>query len=438
MEIQGIQEATLNASGIESDSSDDSDDEYSSSGNEEETPVKKPNQSKVNHFPNVCFAPDGEIGAHTEITEEIQITEKSEESEHTMQSMKSFQDPRTQSNQEIAQPQPGHYQSPMMIANPELYYEPNPGIHVAAHYYDYQYNGGEPGPSQPTEPLDLKACDFPQEYYIEVPEDPYETTPVHYTQQQYNSQMVPPVYVDPGYYYYDYVPVAEKGFDFETLAYHDPNYQLQSQQLQSQQLQSQQLQSQQMQSQQMQSQQMQSQQMQSQQLQSQQLQSQQLQSQLQQSQQLQSQLQQSQQLQSQLQQSQLQQSQLQQSQLQQSQLQQSQLQQSQLQQSQQQQSQQQQSQLQQSQLQQSQLQQSQLEPELYYYYHPEGGANNDCNDNFPVNNPEIPSYSYSRDNLPSRGYGHLPEVLTQEQAMYYNFDPSNNYSNPENNYYKPD
>jgi hypothetical protein len=459
MGIQGIQEVSLNASGVQSDSSDDSDEEDSSSRNEEETPVKKPNQSKVHHSPNVGFAPDGEIGAHTEVTEESEITEKTEQSEHTMQSMKSFQEPRAQSNQEIAHSLPGHYQSPMVIANQESYYEPNQVNPVAANYYDYQYNGGAPGPSQPIEPPELKACDVPQEYYNEVPQDPYEATPAHYTQQQYNSQMVPPVYVNPDYYYYDYVPVAENRSDFETFAYHDSNYQLQSQQLQSQQLQSQQLQSQQLQSQQLQSQQLQSQQLQSQQLQSQQLQSQQLQSQQLQSQQLQSQQLQSHQLQShqlqnhqlqnhqlqshQLQSHQLQSQQLQSQQLQSQQLQSQQLQSQQLQsqqlQSQQLQSQQLQSQqLQSQQLQSQQLQSQQLQPEQYYYYHPQGGANNNNNDNFPISNPPVPSYSYSSDNLPSRSYGHLPEGPTQEQAMNNNFDPSNNYSNPKNYYYKPD
>jgi hypothetical protein len=201
----------------------------------------------------------------------------------------------------------------MEIANRESYYEPNPVNPVAGHYYDYQYNRSAPGPSQPIEPLESKACDFPQEYYIEVLNDLYETTPAHYTQQQYNSQMAPPVYADPGYFYYDYVPDAEKESEFDTLAYQNPSYQ-----------------------------------------------------------------------------------------------------------------------------QKQPEQQPEQQPEHYYYYHhPQGEDNNNYNGNFPVTNPAIPTCSYSSDNLPSKSYGQCPEGPTQDQAIYYNFDPSNNYLNNNNNYYKP-
>ena len=231
--VMGIQEATLIASAPESDSSDDSDDEDSSSTQGKDTPVKKLNQFNVNKLPSVLkspgihYSPKDEINAHEGIIEESERTDKTEQSQHTMQSMKSLNEQRTHSNQELAQPLPSHYQSHTEIANRESYYEPNPVNPVAGNYYDYQYNGGAPRPSQPMGLLELKAIDVPQEYYNEVPNDPYETTPAHYTEQQYNSQMVPPMYEDPGYYYYDYVPVAEKRSEFETLAYQNSSYQQQ-------------------------------------------------------------------------------------------------------------------------------------------------------------------------------------------------------------------
>jgi hypothetical protein len=137
--------------------------------------------------------------------------------------MQSVKKPKTELNQEFARPLPSHYQSPMEIANQESYYEPNPVSPVAGRYYDYQYNGGAPGPSQPIESLTPEAREVPQEYYIGPPNVPYVTTPAHYTKQQYYNQ----AYVDPSYYYYDYAPIASKGPDPNPSPYQSPNYQQQ-------------------------------------------------------------------------------------------------------------------------------------------------------------------------------------------------------------------
>jgi hypothetical protein len=188
----------------------------------------------------------------------------------------------------------------MGIANREAYYEPNPVDPVAGHYYDYQYNGNLPGPSQPVLSFGRKAFDVPREYYSDVPEEPYEVTPENYAKQQYYNQTVDPLYVDPGYYYYDYVPDAEEVSDFEILAYQNSSYQ-------------------------------------------------------------------------------------------------------------------------------------QQQP-VQYYYNGEGGANDIYNNKkrYPRTNPSIPFYGYGTDNQACKNYGQSTKGPKQEQAMYYNFDPSNNYSNSNN------
>jgi hypothetical protein len=323
----------LNSLGIQPDSGDDSYDEDSSSKNKEETLVQEPNGSKVHRSPNE------EISDHTEITEQTGKTEtkenrrkskqteqiskterkqkrwKIEKSEQTGLTVKTVNNikstrsielvkkPKTESNQELARPLPSHYQYPMEIANRKSYYEPNLVNPVAGHYYDYQYNGVAPGPSQPIKSLAPKARDVPQEYPNGPPKEPYETFPVHYAKQQYYNQ----TFVDPGYYYYDYVPVTSKGSDFETLAYQNSNYQ--------------------------------------------------------------------------------------------------------------------------------------QDPEQYYYY-TEGQANDNNNNRYPRSSPTIPAYSYSNINQASKNYGQPEERQPeerqkQEQAMYHNYDPSNNYSNRNNHYYKP-
>lgn len=317
---------------IQPDSGDDSDDEDSSSNNEEDTPVKKPNGSKVNRSPNK------EISEHTKTTEQ---TEKSEQTEQTgktektkkirniekneqtgqtvktvnniksIRNIQSVKKPKTQSNGELPRPLPSHhplpshFQSAIGIANQEAYYEPNPVDPVVGHYYDYEYDGSAIGPSQPVVSLRGKAFDVPREYYSDVPKEPYKVTLENYAKQQYYNQTVDPLYVEPGYYYYDYVPVAEKGSDFETLAYQNSSYQ-------------------------------------------------------------------------------------------------------------------------------------QQQPEQYYFYG-EGGANDNNNNNnyYRRTNPTIPVYDYGTDNQASKNYGQSTKGPKQEQAMYYNFDSSNNYSNCFNHYYKP-
>jgi hypothetical protein len=223
-----------------------------------------------------------------------------------MKSIQSVKKPKTQSNQELSRPLPSHhplpshFQSAMGIANREAYYEPNPVDPFAGHYYDYQYNGSAPGPSQPVVSLRDKASYVPREYYSDVPKEPYEVIPENYAKQQYYNQTMDPLYVDPGYYYYDYVPVAAEGSDFETLAYQNSSYQ-------------------------------------------------------------------------------------------------------------------------------------QQQPVQYYYYG-EGGANdiNNNNNRYTRSNPTIPVYGYGTGNQASKNYGQSTKGPKQEQAMYYNFDPSNNYSNRKN------
>jgi hypothetical protein len=71
---------------------------------------------------------------------------------------------------------------------------------------------------------------------------------------------------------------------------------------------------------------------------------------------------------------------------------------------------------------------------VQYYYYGEGGAN-DINNNkncYPRTNPTITYYGYGSDNQASKNYGQSTKGPKQEQAMYYNFDPSNNYSNCKN------